>query len=363
MTEPFPTFGAPGPAAPPGPAQPPQLPDPAGYAVATRGLVKRYGSQPALTGLSMSVPRGVVYGFLGPNGSGKTTTLRLLVGLLRPDAGSMTLLGEPYTWVDRQRLFRVGSLIETPAFYPYLSGRDNLVFLTGTGVETPARRVDEVLDYVGMRGRAGDKVKTYSLGMKQRLGIAAALLSDPDLLLLDEPGNGLDPAGIVALRETLRYLTNMGKTVLISSHILPEVEQLADVVGIVAGGQIIREGPLAVMLEDAGHVRVRVAVEDMTAAAAVLRPLAPDRPLYGIDNGPQAGWFTVNVVPARAQEVNRALAQAGLYAMALQAGSDLERLFLQVTGPTGPTGPTTPVGPPASSAPPSAPPAASAPPA
>lgn len=325
------------------------------FAVTTRGLVKRYGRQPALTGLDMSVPRGQVYGFLGPNGSGKTTTLRLLVGLLRPDAGQMTLLGEPFTWRDRLRLFRVGSLIEMPAFYPFLSGRDNLRFLAGTGPPTPPRRIDEVLEYVGMRQRGHDKVKTYSLGMKQRLGIAAAMLSDPELLLLDEPANGLDPAGVVALRETLRHLTSLGKTVLISSHILPEVEQLADIVGIVNSGRIIREGRLSELLHDVGTVRVQVAVADMPAAASVLQPLAPDRPLYGIDSGPQAGWFTVNVAPARSQEVNRALAAAGVYAMALQGGSDLESLFLQLTGPTGPT-PTGPAGPASPADPGSAPP-------
>jgi ABC-2 type transport system ATP-binding protein len=303
------------------------------FAVTTRGLIKRYGRQPALNGLDMSVPRGQVYGFLGPNGSGKTTTLRLLVGLMRPDSGTMTVLGEPYTWRDRKRLFRVGSLIESPAFYPYLSGRDNLNVLARTGPATPRQRVDEVLSYVGLTDRARSKVKTYSLGMKQRLGIAAALLSDPELLLLDEPANGLDPAGIVALRETLRFLTSTGKTVLISSHILPEVEQLADVVGIVSAGRVIREGTIRQLLEDAGQVRVRVPVTDMAAAAEVLRRLVPDRPLYGVDNGPQAGTFTVNVAPSRAQDVNRALAETGIYATALQAGSDLEALFLQVTAP------------------------------
>jgi ABC-2 type transport system ATP-binding protein len=307
------------------------------FAVTTRGLAKRYGRQPALNGLDMSVPRGRVYGFLGPNGSGKTTTLRLLVGLLRPDAGTMTLLGEPYTWQDRHRLFGVGSLIEAPAFYPYLSGRDNLRVLARSGPPTPRHRIEEVLDYVGLRDRARSKVKTYSLGMKQRLGIAAALLSDPQLLLLDEPANGLDPAGIVALRETLRYLTSQGKTVLISSHILPEVEQLADVVGIVSAGRIIREGQIGDLLEASGHVSVRVPVEDMTAASVVLNRLAPERPLFGIDGGPQAGTFTVSVLPSRAQEVNRALAEAGIYAMSLQGGSDLEALFLEVTAPPGPS--------------------------
>ena len=321
------TLPSEGPAA----AATPPAEDMSGLAVATRGLVKRYGRQPALTGLDMSVPRGRVYGFLGPNGSGKTTTLRLLVGLLRPQAGRMWLLGEPYTWRDRQRLFRVGSLIETPAFYPYLSGRDNLRVLAAVGSPTPPARIDEVLDYVGLHDRAASSVNTYSLGMKQRLGVAAALLSDPELLILDEPANGLDPGGMVALRETLRWITAQGKTVLISSHLLSEVEQLADIVGIVDRGRIIREGPLADLIRDTGQVRVRVTVEEMPAAARVLRELSGDRPLYGIDNGPQAGWFHVAYDPARSAELNRALAEAGIYARAIEAGSDLETFFLQVT--------------------------------
>ncbi|HEY7599367.1 MAG TPA: ATP-binding cassette domain-containing protein, partial [Candidatus Limnocylindrales bacterium] len=308
------------------------LPDPHAMAVATRGVVKAYGRQPALLGLDMSVPRGKVYGFLGPNGSGKTTTLRLLVGLLRPQAGALWLLGEQFHWQDRRRLFRVGSLIETPAFYPYLSGRDNLRVIAAAGAPTPLRRVDEVLDYVGLRDRAGSSVKTYSLGMKQRLGVAAALLSDPELLILDEPANGLDPGGMVALRETLRWLTGQGKTVLISSHLLAEVEQLADIVGIIDRGRLLREAPLADLLRDTGQVRVRVAVDEMSRAAAVLRALAPDRQLYGIDSGPQAGWFHVTFDPARSGEINRALAEAGIYASALEAGSDLESYFLRVTG-------------------------------
>jgi ABC-2 type transport system ATP-binding protein len=296
------------PAAPTAPAPPPT----ADLAVATRGLVKRYGRQPALLGLDMSVPRGKVYGFLGPNGSGKTTTLRLLAGLIRPEQGSMWLFGEPYHWRDRKRLFRVGALIETPAFYPYLSGRENL-------------------KVIGAAGRADSSVKTYSLGMKQRLGVAAALLSDPDLLILDEPANGLDPGGMVALRETLRWLTSLGKTVLISSHLLAEVEQLADVVGIIDRGRLLREGPMEELVRDTGEVRVRVATDEMTRAAEVLRRLAPDRPLYGIDNGPRAGWFHVGLDPARAGELNRTLAEAGIYASAIEAGSNLEAFFLRVT--------------------------------
>jgi len=306
--------------------------DPA-LAVATRGLVKSYRRHKALVGLDMSVPRGKVYGFLGPNGSGKTTALRLLTGLLRPDAGTIALFGTPYTWHDRKRLFRVGSLIETPSFYPYLSGAENLLVLSAAGPPTDKSRIGQVLEYVGMGGRSKDAVQTYSLGMKQRLGIAAAMLSDPDLLLLDEPANGLDPGGMVAMRETLRYFTeSLGKTVIISSHLLHEVEQLADVVGIIDRGRLLREGDLQQLLADAGRVKVRVPVDQMAQAAAILSTFAPQRPLYGVDRGEQAGMFTVAAAPERAAEINKALADAGIYASGLEPGSDLESVFLELTG-------------------------------
>ncbi|MEA2623261.1 MAG: type transport system ATP-binding protein [Chloroflexota bacterium] len=301
-----------------------------GLAAATRGLVKRYGAQPALQGLDLTVPRGVVYGFLGPNGSGKTTTLRLLVGLMRPDAGQMVLLGQPFNGRDRKRLFRVGSLIEQPSFYPYLSGRDNLRALAATGASTPKQRPDQVLDFVGLGARSHDKVKTYSLGMKQRLGIAAALLSDPDLLLLDEPANGLDPAGIVAMRELLRYLTLSGKTVVVSSHILPEVQQLADVIGIIDRGRLVREGPIQQLLTEGGRVRVRVAPQDVPRAMSILSAITTDI-LAPPPEGPGAGWITVRVPPEHSIEVNRLLAQNGIYASELEAGNDLEAVFLTVT--------------------------------
>ena len=239
-----------------------------GLALKTRGLQKRYGPRMALAGLDLSVPSGVVYGFLGPNGAGKTTTMRLLTGLIHPDAGTIEVLGQPFGRRDRRHLFDVGALIESPSFYPYLSARENLRALAAVGAPTPSRRVDELLELVGLRERARDKVQDYSLGMKQRLGIAAALLSDPTLLLLDEPSNGLDPAGIVAMRETLKQLAASGKTVFVSSHILGEVQQLADVVGIIAAGRLVREGPIAELLQGEGVVRVRVDPAEMAAASA-----------------------------------------------------------------------------------------------
>jgi ABC-2 type transport system ATP-binding protein len=300
-----------------------------GLALATRGLHKRYGSRVALAGLDLSVPSGVVYGFLGPNGAGKTTTMRLLTGLIHPDSGTIEVLGRPFGRRDRHRLFEVGALIESPSFYPYLSGRENLRSLAATGAPTPNRRVEELLELVGLRDRARDKVQGYSLGMKQRLGIAAALLSDPRLLLLDEPANGLDPAGIVAMRETLRHLASTGKSIFISSHVLGEVQQLADVVGIIAAGRLVREGPIGQLLEGEGVVRVRVAVSEVELATGILNGLAADggaTPIAGVE-----GWLSIRIEPGRAAEVNRALASAGIYASGLETGSDLESLFLALT--------------------------------
>ena len=217
-------------------------------ALATHGLRKSYGTRLALDGLELSVPTGVVYGFLGPNGAGKTTTMRVLTGLIHADGGSMELLGRPFTGRDRQRLFDVGALVETPR-----SIRTCRVVATSRR-SPPAEPVSprpgstrSSTSSACASGR-GDKVSRYSLGMKQRLGIAGALLNDPALLLLDEPANGLDPAGIVAMRETLRHLASIGKTVFISSHLLAEVQQMADVVGIIAAGRLVREGSMQELL-------------------------------------------------------------------------------------------------------------------
>ena len=313
------------------------------YALRTRGLVKRYGSRPALQGLDVAVPRGVVYGFLGPNGAGKTTLMRLLVGLIRPDAGEIEMLGQPYSWRDRQRLFEVGALVESPTFYGYLSGRDNLRALAASGASVPTSRVDEVLGLVGLTERGRDKAGRYSMGMKQRLGIAAALLSDPELLLLDEPANGLDPGGIVAMRQTLRSLTSLGKTVFISSHILPEIQQLADVVGIVNQGRLIREGSLSTLLSEGEHVRVRVAQPELPSAQAALSTLGAAiraRPA----EAPGSAWIEVRIAPERAAEVNRLLAGAGIFASAVTSGSDLESVFLSLTA-TAPQSPADPAAP------------------
>src|SRR3954462_9360602 len=272
-----------------------------GLALATRGLRKSYGSHVALAGLDLSVPSGTVYGFLGPNGAGKTTTMRLLTGLIHSDGGTIEILGRPFGRRDRHRLFEVGALIESPAFYPFLSGRQNLRELAATGAPVAPKRIEELLELTGLRDRANDKVSGYSLGMKQRLGIASALLSDPKLLLLDEPANGLDPAGIVGMRDALRALAAAGKTVFVSSHILSEVQQLADVVGIIARGKLVREGPIEALLRAEGSVRIRVPLDRVSTAGPVLESVAGPGQVT-LEHGPEGGWLDVRIDPDRAGE-------------------------------------------------------------
>jgi ABC-2 type transport system ATP-binding protein len=296
-------------------------------AIRVSGVVKAYGSIRALDGLDLEVPQGVVYGFLGPNGAGKTTTMRILTGLIRPDAGRVELFGEPLRWLDRGPLSRIGALIESPAFYPYLSGRDNLRVLAGFGAQPAPNRVDELLELVDLTGRAHDRYETYSLGMKQRVGIAAALLNDPPLLLLDEPANGLDPAGIVTMRTLFQTLAGVGKTVFVSSHILPEIQQMADEVAIIAHGRLVRAGRLDQLLGDSGEVHVHVEPDAVARAAEVLARVTPD--VHPDGHGP--GWLSVGVGRARAGEVNRLLVTAGVDVSGLEAGNDLETLFLSLT--------------------------------
>ena len=299
-------------------------------ALATRGLRKRYGSRLALAGLDLSVPSGVVYGFLGPNGAGKTTTMRLLTGLIHPDSGTIEVLGRPFGRGDRRRLFDVGALIEAPSFYPFLSGRQNLIELAASGAPVSAGRIDELLELTGLREREKDKVQGYSLGMKQRLGIAAALLSDPKLLLLDEPSNGLDPAGIVAMRETLRNLSAIGKTVFISSHQLGEIQLMVDVVGIISAGRLVREGPIEELLTAEGTVRVRVRPDEVERALVLLAGFA--RPVPPSASAAEPGWIAVRTTSDRTAEITRTLGLGGIWALGLEAGNDLEMLFLELTG-------------------------------
>lgn len=244
-------------------------------AVVTRGLRKTYrsvrGVQTAVGGLDLDVPSGGVHGFLGPNGSGKTTTIRMLLGLTRPTAGTMHIFGHPVPGELPAVIDRVGAIVESPKFFPHFSAERNLRLLAGA-VGAPRERVGEVIEEVGLSGRGQDRFRAYSLGMKQRLAIAATLLKSPDLLIFDEPTNGLDPAGIQEIRRTMRSLGDQGRTVLVSSHILSEVEQVADTVSIIGKGRVLAQGSVSSLISSGTSVEVEieVAAHEVEAASAVL---------------------------------------------------------------------------------------------
>jgi ABC-2 type transport system ATP-binding protein len=220
------------------------LVEPQSLAVQTDDLGKRFGTRAALEGVDLEVPRGSAFGFLGPNGAGKTTLIRLLLGLAEPSAGRMRLLGHDLPAGRVAALARVGAIIEEPRFHPHLTGRENLDVHAAARDRSAHARVDGALGRVGLAGRAEDRVKTYSLGMRQRLGIARCLLADPELLILDEPMNGLDPAGILEFRRLIRELVGEGRTVLLSSHLLDEVEKTCDVAAIVDQGRVVAQGSI-----------------------------------------------------------------------------------------------------------------------
>jgi ABC-type multidrug transport system ATPase subunit len=293
------------------------------HLVQTRDLTKVYGGRiTAVNRVALSVRRGEVYGFLGPNGAGKTTTLRMLVGLVRPTAGSATVLGKPPG--HPEALARTGVLIESPGFYPYLSGRDNLrVVARYAGVA--GGRVDDVLELVGLTDRASDHYAGYSLGMKQRLGVAAALLKDPELLVLDEPTNGLDPAGMRDMRALIRELGSRGHTVLLSSHLLGEVQQVCDRVGVIARGELIAESTVAELRGEAGLL---VAAEPLELARAAAEELLGAEHVTVVD-----GTLRLRVDPAHAGKVSTALVQAGSTLTELRPlERTLEEAFLEMTG-------------------------------
>lgn len=295
---------------------------PGGVLVETRGLTKRYGSAvTAVDGLDLTVRRGEVYGFLGPNGAGKTTTLRILAGLIRPTSGGVRVAGHPPGHPDG--LAALGALIESPGFWPHLSGRANLralALMSGVSHE----RVDHALDLVGLSDRAHDRYRAYSLGMKQRLGVAAAVLGDPALLILDEPTNGLDPAGMRDMRALVRDLGTGGYTILLSSHLLGEVSQVCDRVGVIARGRLVAEGTVD---ELRGRAELHVRVDRPDAARGTLAALVPGVEIRASDN--------VLRLPADAIDAgaaNRALHEAGVTVSELRrVERSLEDVFFAVT--------------------------------
>ena len=292
------------------------------FVLETQGLTKRYGEVVAVDDLTMRVRRGEVYGFLGPNGAGKTTTLRMLLGLVRPTAGRATVLGARPG--SPPALRRTGALVEAPGLYPSLSGRDNLRALA-MHAGAPLQRVQLVLERVGLADRAGDRFGTYSQGMKQRLGVAAALLKDPELLVLDEPTTGLDPAGMAEMRDFIRTLGREGRTVLLSSHLMAEVEQICDRVGVLSKGTLIREGTVEELR--GGDHSLWVHAEPLQRAAQLLEAL-PEVEAVAAANG----GLRVTTTPQAAPAINRALVHAGVAVSELrQERASLEEVFLQLT--------------------------------
>jgi ABC-2 type transport system ATP-binding protein len=292
------------------------------HLIETKQLTKRYGDRLAVDAVDLRVRRGEVYGFLGPNGAGKTTTLRMLLGLARATSGSARVLGAAPG--QPAALARIGMLVESPGFYPYLSGRDNLrVVARYAGV--PARRVDAVLDLVQLASRAADRFGTYSLGMKQRLGVAAALLKEPELLVLDEPTNGLDPAGMADMRSLIRGLRERGHTVLLSSHLLGEVQQICDRVGVIFQGRLLREGTVE-ELRGGGSIVVRA--EPLATAADIAGRLLGDASPVAV----RGNALYLDAPAERAAQINRRLVEAGVEVHELRwSEPTLEAVFLELT--------------------------------
>jgi ABC-type multidrug transport system ATPase subunit len=290
--------------------------------VETTDLTKRYDERiVAVDHLAMRIRRGEVYGFLGPNGAGKTTTLRMLLGLIRPTSGTAVVLGAEPGSPDA--LARTGALIETPTFYPFLSGRDNLKVLAGHA-GAPETRIAPALDEVDLTARAGDRFQTYSLGMKQRLGIAAALLKDPELLILDEPTNGMDPAGMAEMRTFIRGLGRGWRTVLLSSHLMAEVEQTCDRVGVISRGRLVGEGTVD---ELRGRESLWLRAEPIEAAERIVRALR------GVDDVARTdGGLRIAADSAGAPAIARALVEAGIELGELRPErASLEKVFLELT--------------------------------
>jgi ABC-2 type transport system ATP-binding protein len=292
----------------------------------TRNLSKQYGKRLAVDNLDLEVHRGEIFGFLGPNGAGKTTTIRMALGLIAPTSGSVEILGRDVFAHRAQILPRVGSLVETPALYTYLSGRSNLRAVGSVLGGVPKARIDAVLDLVGLGIRQKDRVRTYSLGMKQRLGVAMALLQDPDVLILDEPANGLDPAGIVEMRDLMHRLSAEGKTVFISSHLLTEVQQICTRVAIIHLGKLITESTIEELIT--GHGEFTVTLESAEQALALIQAQ-----VWGKDARIDSNGTLITPAPeGRGRNLNLFLVNAGFAPDTIaQSTKDLEQVFLHLT--------------------------------
>ena len=311
------------------------------WAVEVHGLTKRFGPRAAVDNVDLLVPRGSAFGYLGPNGAGKTTLIRVLLGLTGADSGTMSLLGVPVPAQRARALARVGAIVDEPRFHGHLTGRENLSVLAAARGADAERQIGPALDRTGLTQRADDKVFAYSMGMRQRLGVAACLLADPQLLILDEPMNGLDPAGRHETRNLIGGLTAEGRTVMLSSHLLDEVERTCDQVAIVDHGQVIRQGPIGELTRRTGAA-VEVQCYDPPAAArAISHPAIVSR----VDLSEDGLGLTVTLAPGptaavtaheQTAEINRRLVEAGISVYGLrQSHARLEDWFLSVTSRLG----------------------------
>jgi len=295
--------------------------------IETKGLTKRFGERTAVDTVDLIVPAGVAFGFLGPNGAGKTTLIRTLLGLTRASGGEFSLLGLPQPAKRREALARVGAIVEEPKFHPHLTGRENLKIVAAARDRAAAARIDDSLERVGLAHRADDRVKTYSLGMRQRLGIARCLIADPALLILDEPMNGLDPAGILEMRHLIRGFVDEGRTVFLSSHLLDEVEKTCDRVAIVDQGRVILDGAVDEIARP-GEPKLVIEVDDDAAATQLLET---EPRITNVE--PRAGELVLTLADGLGPaDVNRLLVQAGVGVSRLEpARATLEETFLSVT--------------------------------
>jgi ABC-2 type transport system ATP-binding protein len=301
---------------------------PTEYVVETQGLTKRFGKRTAVRGVELQVPRGVAFGYLGPNGAGKTTLIRMLLGLTRANAGTMSLRGFPVPARRAEALSRVGAIVEEPRFHGHLTGRENLAIVAAARGRDAFRRIEPAIERVGLIHRAGERVKTYSMGMRQRLGIARCLLADPELLILDEPMNGLDPAGILEFRALVAALVAEGRTVMLSSHILDEVEKTCGHVAIVDRGEIVAMGPLAELQRGDGQARVLIGVDGESRALEVLAGIPGVGDTSVVDGVIRASVGELDVIP----DLNRRLVEAGIAVRRLEpVHASLEERFLAIT--------------------------------
>lgn len=304
------------------------------WAVETRGLAKRFGSNVAVNGVDLRIPRGCAFGYLGPNGAGKTTLIRVLLGLTRVDAGTMSLLGYSVPTHRDKALARVGAIVDEPRFHGHLTGRQNLQVLAAAREPAARTRIDASLKRVGILHRADDRVSKYSMGMRQRLGVAACLIGDPELLILDEPMNGLDPAGMHEMRDMIRSLVAEGRTVVLSSHLLDEVQRTCDAVAIVDRGKVIRQGPIAELLAGTSVVlQVDCSEPDRARSLLAMTNLGAS---IDVEVGGLAITLPAGTTRDVIAEVARILVTEGVAVYRLQpVQASLEAWFLQVTSRLG----------------------------